>query len=115
MDPTGPCQVKAEAPDFWFVNQDQGSLTVNHGSAAVFTMPLIPLGGFNVKTTFTQNGVSLIPGATSSWSQRSLVGSGVVQYTVSTSASTPAGTYPITLSAHSGNTQHTVTVSLTVH
>jgi hypothetical protein len=114
VDPTGPCHVNAEAPDFWFVNQDQGALTVTHGSAAVYTLLVIPVGGFNARTTFSRNGVSLIPGATASWSQPSLPGSGAVHFTVNTSASTPPGRYPLTLAAHNGNTEHTVTVSLIV-
>jgi hypothetical protein len=35
--------------------------------------------------------------------------------TVSTSSSTPAGTYPVTMIANSGNLTHTVTVSLVVN
>jgi len=114
VDPTGPCQIKADAPDFWFVDQDQGSLTVTHGTAAVYTLLEIPLDGYNTKTTFSQNGVSQIPGATSKWSVTSLPGSGSVQFTVTTSASTPPGMYPIALAAHSGNLERTVTVSLVV-
>jgi Protein of unknown function (DUF1565) len=114
VDPTGPCQVTADAPDFWLVDFDQGALTVTHGSPAVYTLLEIPLDGYNVATTFTSNGVSAIPGTTSSWSATSLPGSGSVQFTVQTSASTPPGNYPITLAAHSGNLMRTVTVELNV-
>ena len=114
VDPTGPCKVTAGAPDFWFVDYDQGALTVTHGSPAVYTLLEIPLDGYNLATTFSSNGVSGVPGATSKWSATSLPGSGSVQFTVNTSASTPPGTYPITLAAHSGNLMRTVTVSLIV-
>ena len=114
VDPTGPCKVLADAPDFWFVDYDQGSLTVPHGSSAVYTLLEIPLDGYNLTTTFSANGVSGVPGATASWSATSLPGAGSVQFTVKTSSSTPAGTYPITLAAHSGNLIRNVTVSLIV-
>jgi hypothetical protein len=114
VDPTGPCQVTPDAPDYWFADQDLGTLTVTHGSPAVYTLLEIPIGGYNTTTTFTQHGAGLIPGTTSSWSKTSLPGTGSVQFTVTTGASTPAGTYPITLSAHSGNVMRTVTVSLVV-
>ena len=114
VDPTGPCQASADAPDYWFVNQDQGALTVTRGSSAVFTLLEIPVGGFNAATSFTDSGVAQVPGATSTWSQKSLPGTGVVQYTVTTDVTTPRGRYPLVLAAHSGNIMHTVTVLLTL-
>ena len=114
VDPTLPCQVKPDAPDFWFVDFDNGSLTATAGSPAQYTLILIPIGGFNGKTTLSSNGVSLIPGATKSWSKNSLNGSGTVSFTINTSSATPKGTYPVTLAAHNGNAERTVTVSLTV-
>jgi len=113
-DGTGPCQVAADGPDFWFVDQDQGALTVTPGSSAVYTLLEIPVGGFNSTTTLTDSGVSQVSGATASWSVTSLPGSGSVTYTVTTGAATHRGKYPIVLAAHSGNITRTVTVSLTV-
>lgn len=113
-NPTGPCQVSPDAPDLWFVNPNQGVLTVSAGSPAVYTMLLIPIGGFSAKTTFSSYGVGSVPGAGKSWSVQSLNGSGSVTFTVTTSSSTPSGTYPITLAAHAGSIARTVTVSLIV-
>ena len=84
------------------------------GSPAVYTMLLIPIGGFSSKTTFSSYGVGFVPGASASWSTASVTGAGTVTFTVRTSSSTPAGTYPITMAAHAGSVEKTVTVSLTV-
>ena len=105
---------RMKTADFWFVDQDQGALTVTRGSSAVYTLLEIPVGGFNSTTTLTDSGVSQVPGATASWSVTSLPGLGSVTYTVTTGAATPRGRYPILLAAHSGNIMRTVTVSLTV-
>jgi Protein of unknown function (DUF1565) len=113
-NPTAPCQVSPDGPDLWFVNQNTGALTVTAGSPAVYTMLLIPIGGFVSKTTFSSYGVGFVPGAKASWSKASVTGAGTVTFTVTTSNSTPSGTYPITMAAHAGSIERTVTVSLTV-
>jgi hypothetical protein len=113
-DPTIPCQVQPDFPDFWFVNPNTGALTVNAGSPAVFTMLLIPLGAFNGQTFFSSYGVSLIPGASLNWSQPSLTRSGTVTFTVSTRSATPKGIYPVTMTARSGDVTRNITVWLTV-
>jgi len=113
-DPTIPCQKQADAPDFWFINYNLGSVTVTAGTPAVYTMFLIPIGGFNGTTYFTSSGITSIPGTTRSWSQSSLTGSGTVTFTINTSTKTPAGTYPITVAARSGSMTRTGTFSLIV-
>ena len=113
-DPTIACQATADAPDYWFANFDNGALTVTAGTAATYTLFLLPLGGFTGQTFFTSNGVSLIPGASLSWSKGSLNTSGTVTFKVKTSASTPTGSYPVTLAAQSGNLTRTVTVFVNV-
>jgi hypothetical protein len=114
IDPTIPCQVAADAPDYWFVDFDNGALAVTAGSTAKYTLFLLPLGGFNGQTFFTSNGVSSIPGAVLGWSKKSLTSSGTVTFSVKTSSGTPKGSYPVTLAAQSGNLTRTVTVFLNV-
>lgn len=114
VDPTIPCQIAPDAPDFWFINFEAGSMTVSPGSPAAYQMLLIPIGAFNGQATFNAYGVDQIPGATASWSQTSLTGSGTAIYTVNTSATTPLGSYPITLTAQSGNVTRTLTAWLVV-
>jgi hypothetical protein len=114
VDPTIACQVTPDAPDFWVINFETGSVTTTAGTPAVFTMILIPIGSFNGQTFFTSDGVQLIPGATKSWSQTSLKGSGRVNFTVNTSPKTPQGMYPVVVSARSGGVTRTVTMWLVV-
>jgi hypothetical protein len=114
VDPTIPCQVAPDAPDYWFVDFDNGALAVTAGTAAKYTLLLLPIGGFNGQTFFTSNGVSSIPGAALSWSKGSLTGAGTVTFTVKTGSATPKGSYPVTLAAQSGNLTRTVTVFLNV-
>ena len=113
-DPTIPCQVNADAPDFWFINFETGGVTVAPGSPVNLTMFLIPLGGFNGQTSFTAYGVDQIPGASASWSQTSLTGSGTSIYTINTSSATPVGNYPVTVTAVSGNMTRTLTAWVSV-
>jgi hypothetical protein len=114
VDPTIACQVSADAPDFWFVNWEEGDVTTTAGMPAGFTMFLIPLDGFDGETTFAAYGLDQIPGATGSWSQTSLTGSGTATFTLNTTAATPIGNYPVTLTAQSGNLTRTLTAFLTV-
>ena len=114
VDPTTPCQVAPDAMDFWFGNPDQGNLSTNAGTPITYTLIMIPVGGFAGQATLTQYGVNLIPGASGTFSATSIKQSGTVTFTVNTSKSTPAGSYPITLIAHSGNLTRTVSVWLNV-
>jgi len=54
-------------------------------------------------------------GATATFNPTSVVGSGSSTMTVSTSATTPAGTYQLTITGASGNVQRAASVSLTVN
>lgn len=114
VDPTIPCQVKADAPDFWFINWETGAVSTTPGTPAAFTQFLIPLDGFNGVTNFAAYGLDQIPGASGSWSQTSLTGSGTAVFTLNTTAATPVGNYPVTLTAQSGNLTHTMTAWLNV-
>ncbi len=113
-DPTTSCQVDADGPDFWFINFEAGDAIITPGMQAPLVMFLMPLGGFNGKTTLTAYGVDQIAGASGSWSTTSLTGSGTATYTVTTPASIPYGNYPITLTAQSGNLTRTLTAWITV-
>lgn len=106
----------AEAADFWFVNQDQGSLSARAGGTATFTMVVLPIHGFGGTITFGQFGASTIPGAgSSSWSQSSVTGKAIVTFNVPLSNQAVRGAYPITLSGTSGGITRTVTVMLNIN
>jgi hypothetical protein len=88
------------------------SQTATAGGVASFAATVSPLYGFTGSVTFTATG--LPPGAAASFNPSSISVSGQTTLSVATSASTPAGTYPIKISAVSGAVSHTTTVSVTV-
>jgi hypothetical protein len=74
----------------------------------------MPFGGFSGTLQVRQSGVSRISGATASWGQTSISAGNSVSLTISTSSSTPTGTYPVTIIAGNGSLARTVTFMLTV-
>ncbi len=114
-DPTIPCQVSPDAPDFWFISYETGSVNALPGVPAKFDMFLIPLGNFKGKITVSAFGLDQIPGgATGSWSKTQLTNSGTTTFTVTTSSSTPVGMYPVMMEATVGSVTRTSTAWLNV-
>ncbi|HEY6273225.1 MAG TPA: hypothetical protein VIX19_14695 [Terriglobales bacterium] len=100
--------------DYWFVVPFTASpATVSPGRATAFTATVVPLD-FNGTVQLNSDGVQSIPGARGSWSAGSVSPNGSATFTVTTSGSTPAGTYPVVLMANSGSLTRTVTVLVTV-
>src|SRR5262249_14923727 len=71
------------------------SQTVVQGNSTTYTVTTSALNGFGGIVTFNVSG--LPSGANSSFNPASVTGSGTTTATITTSASTPAGTYPITI------------------
>lgn len=86
--------------------------SVTAGGTVAYAVSVAAIGGFTGNVSLTASG--LPSGATASFSPASLTGSGSATLSIATSISTPAGTYPVTITATSGSLQHTATVSLTV-
>ena len=87
--------------------------TVNAGSSASFTVSIGPLNGFAGTVALYTAGLPASVGS-AALTPASLVGLGTAQLSVVTVTSAPEGAYPITVTATSGTTVHTATVSLTV-
>lgn len=110
--PSTSCSATPDTPDYWFL-VNSGSNSISPGAKSSYVLSAIPLaysGNISLKAD-----VSQVPDASASWSVTSISSSGSATLTVSTSSSTPAGTYPVTMIANSGNLTHTVTVSLVVN
>ncbi|MDQ6676228.1 MAG: hypothetical protein M3Z09_02910 [Acidobacteriota bacterium] len=89
------------------------SQTVNAGAPAIsYSVTVTPAGGFNSPVAFGVSG--LPPGATASFSPSSLTGIGSSTLKIATTTATPAGTFPLTITATGGSAVHTAFVSLTV-
>lgn len=88
------------------------SKSIPSGGSVDYTATVTPAAGFTGAVAFSVGG--LPTGASQLFSPTSVVGSGSTTLTVTTSASTPAGTYPLTIRGTSGSVTRTTTVSLVV-
>ena len=113
-NPSAACSGSPDMPDFWFVVPFSVSpLTVGLQTPAVFTATLVPLQ-FGGTAQLSYDGVQYIPGVVASWSTNTLAPNQSANFTVTPSASTPSGTYPITLIATSGSLTRATTVLLVI-
>jgi Domain of unknown function (DUF1929)/Glyoxal oxidase N-terminus len=108
---THTAQVNLTVADF-SVTATPSSQNVAPGKSTNYTVNVTPSGGFTGSVIFSVAG--LPSGATSGFSPSSVSGSGSSTLTVNASSSTPAGTYPLTITAISGGLTHTAKVNLTV-
>jgi hypothetical protein len=89
------------------------SRSVIAGQAASYSATASAGAGFSGTVTFAATG--LPSGATATFAPSSLVGGGVTTLSVTTTAATPAGTYPIVIRATSGPLVRTANVTLVVN
>ena len=110
------CNVASQGPDYWLLMMTNTAhpIQVSNSGVATWNLATLPLGGMTGTVNLTLDGISKIPGATASFSPASISTSAASVLTVNTSASTPAGTYPFTIIANSGNITHTITISVAV-
>jgi len=99
------------SPDF-SVSATASTQPVTAGLQATYTVTVTGLNGFTGNVALSASG--LPSGATPSFSPLSIGGSGTSIFTVSTSASTPAGSCTLTLTGTSANLAHSTTVTLIV-
>jgi uncharacterized membrane protein len=98
-------------PDF-SVTATPSSQNVAQGNSTSYTVNVTPSNGFTGNVSFSVAG--LPSGATASFTPTSVSGSGSSTLAVNASTSTPAGTYPLTITATSGSLTHPAQVNLTV-
>jgi len=107
------CNVTAAAKDFWITSSTYAGATISGGKATI-NLATLGLGGSSGIVALSLDGVSQVAGLKASLSASSIPVTGSAVLTLTTSATTKAGTYPITILANQGNITHTVTVSLVV-
>ncbi|MGE5244070.1 MAG: galactose oxidase-like domain-containing protein [Betaproteobacteria bacterium] len=108
---SSPATRTITVPDF-SLSATPTSQAVPVGGSANYTVTLTPGPGFAGSVAF---GVSGLPaGATASFSPANLLTSGSTALNVSTTSSTPPGTYPLAVTGTTGTISHTVTVTLVV-
>jgi hypothetical protein len=98
-------------PDF-SLSTTPASRTVLPGGSTSYTATVTPGTGFSGTVAFSVSG--LPSGATASFTPASITTSGSTSLGVATNATTPAGTYSLTITGTSGPVAHTATVTLVV-
>jgi hypothetical protein len=88
------------------------SQTVTAGKGINYTASLVPSNGIYNKVTFSVSG--LPSGATANFSPTYVTGAGSSTLAVSTTTSTPPGSYTLTIAGNSGNSNQTTTAVLNV-
>src|SRR2546428_954009 len=99
-------------PDF-SVSATPASQTVVQGASTTYTATVTPSGGFSGAVIFSASGLPI--GAIPSFNPASVTTSGSSTMTVTTTATTPAGNYQITITGTSGTLTHSATVTLVVN
>ncbi|MEV7028323.1 hypothetical protein AB0O00_40190, partial [Kitasatospora sp. NPDC093558] len=106
-------QVTGAATDDFSLADSLASATVNAGAAATSTVSTAVTAGSAQTVALSASG--LPSGVTAAFSPSSVTAGGSSTLTVSTAASTPSGTYPITVTGTGTSATHTATFTLTVN
>jgi len=99
-------------PDF-SLSATPASQAIAPGGSTSYTATVTAGAGFSGTVSFSVSG--LPSGATASFNPASVTSSGSTTLSVSTSGTTPAGSYPLTIAGTSGSLSHTVNVTLVVN
>ena len=99
-------------PDF-SLSASPGSQTVLQGAGTSYSVTVTLSGGFNGAVTLSVGG--LPSGASASFNPQPVAASSTSTMTVTTSAATPLGSYPLIITGTSGNLTHTTAVTLVVN
>ncbi len=99
------------APDF-SISASPSSQSVLQGTNASYSVSISGLNGFADTVNLSVSG--LPSGATASFSPASVTGSGASTLTVVTPASTPTGSFPLTITGATATLSHSIGVTLNV-
>jgi hypothetical protein len=102
----------APVPNFTF-SASPSSQTVTVGGGTSYTATVSPVNGFTGAVAFSASG--LPTGVSATFNPTSVNGSGTSTVSVTTSGSTLAGTYALTLTGSSGSVTHSASVTLVVN
>jgi uncharacterized membrane protein len=105
--------VNASSSGDFSLSASPSSQTVTQGSGTSYGVTIIASGGFSGTVGFSVSG--LPSGAGSTFNPTSVNGSGSTTMSVTTGASTPTGTYPLTITGTSGSLSHTTQVALVIN
>ena len=106
---TTPVTLVVTAPDF-SLGASPLSQTIPQGNSTSYNVTITPTNGFAGQVTFSVSG--LPTGAGGTFTPNPATGSSSLS--VTTSSTTPTGTYPVTITGISGSLTHTTPVTLVV-
>ena len=111
---SGTTTLTVTAPATFTISASPTSLSVSQGNQGISTITTTAQNGFSSSITLSASGTPT--GTTVSFNPNPIPspGSGNSTMTITVGASTPAGTYPITVTGNGGGVQQSTTVSLTV-
>jgi len=95
------------------VSASPSSQSTAQGGKAAYTVSISALNGFTDTVNFSASG--LPSGASASFVPASVTGSGSAALTVTTSASTPVGSYTLSITGATATLSHSVNVTLNVN
>src|SRR5579859_1115223 len=104
--------VHSQPPDFT-LSAGPTSQTLTPPGSTSYTVSVGALNGFSGSVALSVSG--LPAGASASFTPASVSGSGSSTLAISTTCSTPAGTYSLTITGTSGSLTHSATVTLVVN
>jgi len=106
--------VTAQLPPSFSLSASPSSVTVQQGNQGTSTITSTISGGFNAAVTLSASGMP--SGTTVSFSPNPIPapGAGSSTMTITVGASTPLGTYPITVTGNGGGVQQNTTLTLNV-
>jgi PKD repeat protein len=110
---TSPAATRTITVSDFSLSATPTSRTVLPGASTSYTATVAPLNGFTGTVAFSVTG--LPSGAAATFNPVSVTTSGSTTMSVSTSAATPPGSYPLTIQGTSGPRARTVTVTLVVN
>jgi len=105
--------VNTAPPPNFSLAASPSSQTVTAGSGTSYTATVSALNGFGGSVSLSVSG--LPAGATGGFTPASVTGSGTSTLSISSSNTTPPGSYPLTITGTSGSVTHTASVTLTVN
>ena len=100
------------APDF-SISASPSSQSAAQGNGAAYTVSIVALNGFTDTVSFSVNG--LPSGTSASFVPASVTGSGSSTLTVTTSSTTPVGSYILSITGATATLSHSVNVTLNVN
>jgi PKD repeat protein len=109
---TSPAATRTITVSDFSLSATPASQTVLPGGSTSYTATVAPLNGFSGTVAFSVTG--LPSGVTATFNPVSVTTSGSTAMSVSTSAATPSGSYPLTIQGTSGPRTRSVNVTLVV-